>query len=361
MYTRESLETLKKLVNPKDILSTFGGVPINRISENADEFRCPCPLHGGDNASAFRWKKSTGTWVCYTHSCGGEESKDVFSFLKLKAGLGFNDAAQKIAAMYGFKLENGVDLRTGEFFSDTTEVVREYYLKRKFEKSELRKLYKFPGYHEEGFETVFQYLNSRKYDYKEVKCFNFYPHLDNYNILRMGIPVYDENNALVGINSRLMDTIVEYPESIEIDGVNQKIPKYKMTKFPKSSILYNLNNAKKYSVTKGIIIVEGQLDVVRLYTYGFKNAVCTMGTSLSPQQVGLLYKHCFCVTFLVEEGKPAWDGVLKSIKQLNKGMKIRIAKLPSGDADSNTKEVVVDTLVNAEELSAYGLKKILTV
>ena len=136
------------------------------------------------------------------------------------------------------------------------------------------------------------------------------------------------------------------------------VPKYRMSSFPKGSVLYNLHQAKETAYKNGIIIVEGQLDVARLNTYGFTNAVCTLGTSLTAQQAALLYRHCFGVVFLIEEGEPALKGVVRSIKYLKVGMQVAIAKLPSGDADSNIKEIVTTTLNNKQILNPEDIEGI---
>lgn len=352
MYTRESLEALRNLVDVKDVLVQIGGISLRDITESGDEIRCPCPLHYGDNKTGFSWKKSRGYWTCFTRGCGDNHSHDIFGFVSAKLGVPFNQAAEKLASLVGFNLEKGVGGPSTDSLN-TNQAIKEHLARGRFTVQKLRELSQLPGYNEEGFDNMLKYLELRRYTYDQVKVFNFYPQLDSYGFERMGMPVYDEDNRLVGVQARLMDKILQYPETVTLeDGSIRPVGKYKMNyKFEKGSILYNLNNAKRESVKKGLIIVEGQLDVSRLYTYGYKNAVCTMGTSLTDQQTALMYKHCYHTTFLVEEGEAATKGVIKSIKQLKTGMRISIAKLPSGDADSNPKEVVIQTLENARELS----------
>ena len=357
MYTRQSIDLIKQRADPKDVLSIIGGVSLNNILDTGDEVRSICPLHNGDNKTAFKWKRSTGYWTCYTHDCGKGTKHDLFDFVKLKLNISFIEAVELLARTFGVTLEQG----NPEVVMDNTYIknsLKEFQSIKKYEISNLKELTWLPGYHKEGFDLVLKYLQSRRYTPEDIKIFNFYPQLDNLNILRMGIPVYDEDGKLVGINARLMDTVITYPQTVEVDGKSHPVPKYRMTPFSKGSVLYNLNNARGTSLQNGIIVVEGQLDVARLRTYGINNTVCTMGTTLSAKQVALLYKYCFHTIFLVEEGEPAIQGVLKSIKQLNTMMKVSIAKLPSGDADSNPKEVVLDTLKSAKVLSVEELKEL---
>lgn len=358
MYTRESIENLKQSVDLKEVLITLGGVSPAAITDTGDELRCPCPIHGGDNRTAFSWKKASRSWVCFSHGCGGDAvSHDVFGFLKLKLGINFIESVELLSKTFGIMLEKGRP-EIEHVYKFSRESVKEKGLVDKYKISEMRTLSWLPGYYQEGFEYVLSYLESRNYDYNDLKIFNMYPCLDFLKTLRLGIPVYDEDYNLVGINARLMDTIMTYPETIEHEDKVYAVPKYRMSTFPKGSVLFNLNNAKNYSVRDGLIIVEGQLDVARLHTYGIYNSVCTMGTTLSSAQVSLLYKNCYHVLFLVEEGEPALAGVARSIRQLKGGMRVSIAKLPSGDADSNSREIIIETLKQAKELSNEELIEI---
>lgn len=350
IYSRESLDILKNLINFRDILISLGNVSPNSISETSDEIRCPCPLHNGNNKSGFSFKKSTGAWSCYTKQCGDGLKRDVFSFVQLKLGIGFIDAAKKLADLSGYTLEKGT-INGNEYYKVKEVIKEQEQLKELPKPKKLNVLNELPGFYPEGEKIVTDYLKARNYHPSITQTFKFYPQLDSFNMLRMAIPVYDQHGYLVGVNARLMDKVMSYPSNIiSKDGRSFDIPKYRLSKFEKSNVLFNLNNAKKYSVKNGLIIVEGQLDVARLHSFGYPNAVCLMGTCLSPQQASLLYTHTYKVIFLVEEGKAAEEGVIKSLKFLKNGMKVFIAKLPSGDADSNTKDIIDKTLRTAKQL-----------
>ncbi len=362
MHSRASLEVLRNLADPIEILTTFGGVNISDILESGDEIRCPCPLHNGDNKTGFVWSRSKGLWYCFTHKCGSalRNKHDVYEFVALKLGISFSEAAERVAERCGFNLEKAEASRRDSQLISNTNYVRDKLISNKYLISELEALTELPGYNAEGMDDVLAYLQHRNYTYDQVKPFNLYPMRDSFGFERMGIPVYDENGKLVGANGRLMDNIFDYPEEVVINGKTYPVPKYKMTKFDKGSVLYNLNNARRHSFKEGLILVEGQLDTIRLWNYGIYNSVCTLGTNLSTAQTSLVYRNCFRVTFLVEEGEAAEKGVISSIKKLRTAMKIFIAELPSGDANSNTKETILNTLKGAKELSVKQIDEICT-
>jgi DNA primase len=355
MYKRESLETLRAIIDPKDVLLSLGGVSPRDLFDNGDELRCPCPIHGGDNRTAFAWKRNINKWQCFTKNCGENTSRDIFAFISLKLQIPFHKAAELLAERYHFTLEKGtlgdMEAYKSSDLAKTSSYVKEFNTRSKYVVNNLPALKDLPGYDPDNLDTMIKYLNSRGYMYDDISIFNFYPMIDSCGILRMGIPVYDDSNRIVGVNARLMNTVIDYPETVMKDGKELPVPKYKMTSFQKGSVLYNLNNAKAHALKDGLILTEGQLDVSRLHTYGIYNSVCTMGTSLTTQQVSLIYRCAFKLTFLLEEGEAARKGVAKSLKNLATGIKLYIAELPSGDADSNTKEVVTATLDEAIELT----------
>lgn len=59
------------------------------------EFRCACPLHGGDNPNGFAIYESRGRmfWHCFTSDCGGG---DEFDFICKRDGVAFADLMSSI-------------------------------------------------------------------------------------------------------------------------------------------------------------------------------------------------------------------------------------------------------------------------
>lgn len=356
-YSRTSLDLLAKMVDPKQVLLSIGGIFDSRMSENSHEIRCCCPLHGGDNNQAFSWKKNEGTWTCFTHGCGKGTLRNVFTFVSLKLGIPFYEAVQTVAQMVGFDLTKAV-VDDQEYNIIKDALAQQQSLNRnKIVKNDT--LEKLPGYNKNGYPEVKKYLKLRGYSEDVIAIFKLYPMYDTDRLTRMAIPVYDAAGDIVGVNARLMEGVVKYPKKIMSYGKEMDVPKYKMTSFNKGNVLYNLQIAKNNLINNSLILVEGQLDVIRLHTYGLKNAVCCMGTSITPNQAALIYKHCLHLVFLVEEGEAAEKGVVRSIKELTSAFKITVAKLPSGDADSNTKETIYETLKEARPLAFSQLDGII--
>lgn len=347
MYTKESIEQLKQIINPVEVLIHVGGVSASEMTDNGYEVRCSCPLHGGDNPSGFSWRSQEGVWTCFTKGCGEASGRDVFAFVQLKLGMNFKEAVEYLANMFGFSLQSGEVSEVSNYVKASK--VRKDMQALTASSAQQLKLSTLPGYYPEGKEDVYAYLSSRGYnDPSIIEYFNLYPCVDSFKCLRLGIPAYDTDGDLVGVNARRMDGILEYPESVtNLDGKVRKLNKYEMiANFKKGLVLFNLHRAKQESLEKGLILVEGELSCIRMVSYGFTNTVAIRGSVISKDQALLLYKHCFNLTILVESGEAAQEGTIKILEKLP-GMKISIARLEQGDPDDNPKEKIQEALSKA--------------
>ena len=96
---------------------------------------------------------------------------------------------------------------------------------------------------------------------------------------RLMLPVIDVRGDVVGFGSRVIDkSEPKYMNSTET-------PVYS-----KRRVLYGLNLAKK-TKRPNMILCEGNLDVVTLHQAGFDNAVASMGTALTTEQIRLLGRY----------------------------------------------------------------------
>lgn len=349
MYTKESIENLRNVADIKEVLMHVGGVSASEITDNGYEVRCCCPLHGGDNHTGFSWRVQDGVWTCFTKGCGEGSGRDVFAFVQQKTGSNFKESVEYLAQMFGFSLERG---EVGEMsnYLKTSRIRKDLQQLTRVKEEQQLMLKSLPGYREQGKPEVYQYMQMRGYnDPAIIEHFNLYPCVDQFGYLRLGIPAYDENGGLVGVNARRMDGLLEYPNEVQLsDGRTRSLNKYEMiSNFKKGLVLFNLCRARKESLEKGLILVEGEISCIRMVSYGFTNTVAMRGARLTREQAMLLYKHCFHVTMLVEEGLAAEEGTISNIEKLP-GMKISVAKLSKGDPDDCSKEQIEEALANSK-------------
>lgn len=84
-------QAIKQLVNMRRLLLTYGVEPDKTG-------RCACPIHGGDNKTAFSISNDLQTWKCHTKcDCGG----DIFTFIEKKEGCSNPQAKVFIMERFG--------------------------------------------------------------------------------------------------------------------------------------------------------------------------------------------------------------------------------------------------------------------
>ena len=126
--------------------------------------------------------------------------------------------------------------------------------------------------------------------------------------------------------------------------MDETLPKYLNSPetqiFTKGRHLYGLQNAKNNIVDGQIIMVEGYMDVISLFQYGIKNAVASLGTSLTKEQAKLLNRYADEVVIAFDGDEAGQNATLKALEQLSSvGCKAKVIQLPNNmDPDEYIKE-----------------------
>jgi DNA primase len=113
-------------------------------------------------------------------------------------------------------------------------------------------------------------------------------------------------------------------------------PKYVHTAetplFAKRYFLYNIDLAKQeIKKEREAILVEGMMDVIALYEKGIKNAVATMGTALTDEQVKILSRFADSVKICFDRDSAGLEATKKGIMiAQSAGLEVRAVLLPSG-------------------------------
>lgn len=131
---------------------------------------------------------------------------------------------------------------------------------------------------------------------------------------RIMFPLWDTNGKVIGFSGRIYEgnDTSKYINTMETDI------------FKKGSLLYNYDNARKSILDKDeIIICEGFMDVIRLYTIGIENAVATMGTAITKEQLNLIRKLTNNI-ILMFDGDKAGEKATLSFLELSKEIDFNI-------------------------------------
>ncbi len=147
---------------------------------------------------------------------------------------------------------------------------------------------------------------------------------------RVMFPIRDRRGRTIGFGGRVMDnTEPKYLNSPETPL------------FQKGRELYGLYELRKHkkSTSERIIVVEGYMDVIALAEAGIKNAVATLGTATSSEQVATLFRETDEIVFCFDGDsagrKAAWRALNSALSSLKSGRDARFLFLPDGeDPDS---------------------------
>jgi DNA primase len=105
--------------------------------------------------------------------------------------------------------------------------------------------------------------------------------------------------------------------------------------FHKGRVLYNMHAARKSAHERGTIIaVEGYVDVIAMTLAGHPNTVAPLGTALTEDQLGLLWRNAdepiLCFDGDKAGQKAAFRALDVALPMLEPGKSLRFAMLPQG-------------------------------
>ena len=159
---------------------------------------------------------------------------------------------------------------------------------------------------------------------------------------RLMLPVIDTRGDVVAFGSRVLD---------------KSEPKYMNTPetltYSKRRILYGMNLAKK-SKRSNIILCEGNLDVVTLHQAGFDNAVASMGTALTQEQLRLLSRYTKELVLCYDNdgaGQMATDRALELLQ--NSEFTVKVLRLPQRLVDGHYVKQDADDFIKYQGRDAF--------
>ncbi len=253
-----------------------------------------CPFHS-EKTGSFSVSPDKQIYYCFGCKRGG----GVINFIMEEENLPFPDAVRFLAKRAGLEVpeEEGdreagrrrqrlLDLNrdAARFYyhllqQPEGQAVQEYLNRRQIRKATAMNF--GMGASLNAWDVLLNEMTAKGYSKAELlsaglivdnKKGGFYDKFRN----RLMLPVIDTRGDVVAFGSRVLD---------------QSEPKYMNSSetpvYSKRRVLYGLNLAKK-SNRPNIILCEGNLDIVTLHQAGFDNAVASMGTALTPEQIRLL-------------------------------------------------------------------------
>lgn len=323
---------IKSRVNIVDVISDY--LPIEQKGKN---YFAICPFHDDHNPS-MSISPEKQIYTCFV--CGA--SGNVFNFVSNYEKISFSAAVKKVAERVGINLNiksDAVKRQSDERFDKyykMFDTVNKYYqnnLKSVYGKSAIAYLNK-RQINDDVIKTfeiglsmndnnVNKLLTNKGYDLNDLIDIGLCGKKDKftYDIFRNRImfPLYNLTGQPVGFSGRI------YNGEDESKYVNSK----ESVIFKKGTLLYNYHRALDYAREEHqIIVVEGFMDVIRLYTVGIKNVVATMGTAITKEHANLIKKLSKNVILCFDGDKAGEKATISALEALEKvGIEPKIIRL----------------------------------
>jgi len=279
-------DDIKARLTMEEVLNHYD---ITGLKQGRDCFYGCCPIHQGDNHTAFNVSLTKNLWHCFTH-CGGGS---VIDFIMKMENVGAYKAG----------------LIAEQMLSTSKPNKRQAPKKEPAQKTE-RAAVNPPLDFELKLNPNHTYLKKRGIEPETIKHFGI--GYCNQGLLKgmIAIPLHNELGQLIAYAGRRTD--------------NQE-PKYKLPLgFHKRHILYNLHRTTQYSE---LILVEGFFDVFKLHQNGYPNVVALMGSTISNHQARLLINNGKKVIVMLDGDEAGRKGTKEVVRRFQVELQLETVML----------------------------------
>lgn len=371
-----SKELIDKVINNADIVNIISNyIP---LTKKGSDYKGVCPFHN-DTDPSLSVSPTKKVFKCF--SCG--TAGNVIGFIQKFKNVSFIEALKEVAETVGIKIE-------------TKKQSEEEILNNKLCNimDNASKFYSFYLNNSKEGKSALEYLHNRKLNDQIISKFriglasdeadllskslignNFLP-LD---IIQTGLIKTTKNNSYYDVfRNRIMFPITNlYGKTVAFSGrlynkeKDDNNPKYINSSdsviFKKGNVLYNyyesMNSIKSNDCC---YVFEGFMDVIAAYRANIMNAVATMGTALTIEQIRAISKLTKNVILCYDGDEAGINATKKAIKMLVAShMNVKVVTLPIGiDPDEFINEFgeekLHETLVNEPTSSLdylYNIEK----
>ncbi|HOR42128.1 MAG TPA: DNA primase [Atribacterota bacterium] len=366
-YSEEILDEIRTRLDIVAVISEY--VPLKKGGKN---FKGLCPFHH-EKTPSFMVDEERQIFHCF--GCG--EGGNIFTFIMKMEKLNFPEAIKMLAQKAGVSLpvsekQNSKNIQEKELIYRLNEIAADYYqknlfltqgksaldylLKRGFSKEIINKFEL--GYALPGFEHLVNVFLSKKITpaglfkaglaSKSTKTNKTIDYFRN----RIIFPIFNLQGNIIAFGGRVLD---------------DKLPKYinspETLVYQKSKNLYGFFQAKK-SIRKQnqVIVMEGYTDVLMAHQFGVDNAVASLGTALTVQQISFVKRFADEMIVAFDADTAGQSATLRSLSLIKKaGIKVRVISLPANSDPADIllkkgKQFFINLIERALPLIDYKLK-----
>lgn len=167
---------------------------------------------------------------------------------------------------------------------------------------------------------------------------------------RLMIPICDLQGQVVAFTARQLEETPRDHASWKAKYINS--PETPL--FKKSQLLFNLDRARETVREAGrLVLVEGQLDALRSWSCGLREAVAPQGTSVTEEQVKRIKRYTDCLEVLLDSDDAGKRAALRLLPMaFAKRLEVRVMELPEeADPDDFLREKGLEGFEGLERIS----------
>jgi DNA primase len=301
-------KTVKEAV---PILAVLQRYQVKGLKKNGNEFRGRCPIHQGDGSESFHVNVEKNCFHCFSCKARG----NVLDFVAAMEKCTVRDAALRLQEWFGLTVGNGSaaavsklarEERAGEGRASTDKGAN----------GTAKEPNKILGFQLQGIDHAHTYLTGRGITAETAQTFGvgFFPGKGSMSG-RVVIPIHNQADELVAYAGR------------SLDGSE---PRYKLPAgFRKSAELFNLHRAIE-AAERGLIVVEGFFDCMKVSQAGYPFVVALMGCSMSEEQERLLVAHADMVLLMLDGDDAGRQGTDEILLRLGRRVWVKSVCVPDG-------------------------------
>lgn len=376
-------EIVERVRQHFDIVDVIGEYV--RLKKSGRNYMGLCPFHN-EKSPSFSVSQDKQLYHCF--GCG--ESGNLFSFLRDKEGITFVEAVERLAKRAGIHIPEAEmeDVDSPEY-KRRKEMFRAHDLAAKYYHHilmntqaglpglrylEARGITRTTieafgiGYAPNAWDVLVKFLKKRGFQEdllleagllseasnQKGRYFDKFRH-------RVMFPIHDGQGQVIGFGGRILE---------KTDGGPKYLNSPETPIFHKGRHLYNLHRARPVMRREGqAILMEGYMDVITAWQHDVQNAVATLGTALTVDQVRILQRNVQEIIMMYDGDAAGQKAALRSsevVKESGAEVKATVATIPDGlDPDDFLKtygkeafsRTVLENSASMTAFRMYALRK----
>ncbi len=330
-----------------------------KLTRRGREWTGLCPFHN-EKTPSFTVNEDKGFYHCF----GCQAHGSVFDFVMQREGLSFIEAVEKLAAEAGMQMPArspeaeaqdkvraslydvmafAAEWFQGRLAAGSGRSAREYLAGRGLTDDTIEEF--GLGCAPNSRTALKEALLARKFSEQQLieagLVISPEDGGDTFDRFRNRImfPITDPRGRVVAFGGRALD-----------DAPAKYLNSPETSLFHKGRLLYNLARARPSVRDEGsVIVAEGYMDVIALHQAGFANAVAPLGTAVTEEQLGLLWRLSPEPIMCFDGDKAGFNAASRAadraLPHLKSGHSLRFALLPTGEDP--------DSLVRSQGATAF--------